>query len=116
MPTDNPIEYKNLAEAAWAREEVPFRLADLPPEIRIHIFEIYLYWRRDMDIKSQARSSRRQPELIQALRPLPVLYDEALEVYYDNLPLVASNFNLNRVKYIPRTITGRVRSMELWYG
>lgn len=114
---------REKSRAHGPKDASPFRLADLPPEIRILIFEEHLKWRIKRiasHIKLGKKFSTKQetgtPSLIKALRPNSTLYSEALDVYFDLSTLRISINNEQRVKYLPRQITERARSLELWYG
>jgi hypothetical protein len=96
----------------------PFRLGDLPPEIRILIFTEHLVWRwqaRGMTYGS-GRKEFNTPELIIALRADPKLCTEALDVYFDNCTFTISSNNEARFRYMTRRTLRRVRSLEIWYG
>ena len=114
-----PNKYQEIPKARLREDKPPFPLADLPPEIRILIFEEYVRW-INRDIKVWKKFSREKasniPDLIKALRPNSTLYSEALDVYYNLSTLSISKNNEKRVKYMPRRVAERARSLELWYG
>ena len=115
-----PNKHREISKAGHREDKSPFRLADLPPEIRILIFKEYLLWRIHHDIKIWKKFSKAVPSntpgLIKALRANPTLYSEVLDVYFDLSTLSISKNNQNRVKYLPRPVAERALSLELWYG
>jgi hypothetical protein len=115
-----PNKYQEIPKARRREDKPSFPLADLPPEIRILIFEEYVRWRINRDIKVWKKSSRGKafniPDLIKALRPNSTLYSEALDVYYNLSTLSISKNNEKSVKYLPHRVAERARSLELWYG
>ena len=97
-----------------------FRLADLPPEIRILIFTEYLEWeiRRDAEFAKLYEKDKgsKTPELIKALRPDMKMYTEALDVYFDLATFTISSNNKAQFKYMRQQTLERMRSLEIWYG
>jgi hypothetical protein len=97
-----------------------FRLADLPPEIRILIFTEYLECeiQRDTEFAKVYEKDKglKTPELIKALRPDMKMYTEALDVYFDLSTFTISSNNDSKFKYMRQQTLERVRSLEIWYG
>jgi hypothetical protein len=98
----------------------PFRLGDLPPEIRILIFTEYLKWSIQRDTTMARRFEKdkgsKTPELIKALRPDQKMYTEALDVLFDLSIFTISSNNHVIFKYMTRQTLERVRILEIWYG
>jgi len=83
----------------------PFRLSDLPAEIRILIFRKCV----------SRRENGKAPALIEALRRNPQLYHEALEVYYSINDFSVSFNTRYRLDLNGNPVLKRILSLRLWY-
>jgi hypothetical protein len=80
----------------------------LPPEIRILIFPEYIQ-------DSGEGYDGRTPLLVKALRNRPILYQEALEIWYSLHPCCVSAKNCLEVELMPDSVLQRARELRVWY-
>jgi hypothetical protein len=88
----------------------PFNIQGLPAEIRLLIFREYIL------AASEDTPNSRTPPLVKALRPSPVLYNEALEAFYLSTYCVVSLRNRKQVFPMHHRIFKRVSLLRIWYG
>jgi len=91
-------------------EMPPFNIQGLPAEIRLLVFQEYIL------ACSEETPNSRTPPLVKALRPSPVLYNEALEAFYLLTYCIVSLRNRKQVFPMDPRIFKRASLLRVWYG
>jgi hypothetical protein len=97
---------KNMSRKS-SRKSSKFNICGPPSELRAITFrQDLLEWTGD----------NLTPNLIKALRPEPMLYQEVLDIFYSHRIYPISERNYGEVSSIPQAVLKRVLSVDLCYG
>jgi hypothetical protein len=90
----------------------PFNLQGLPAELRALIFKECIL------AVSDGTCNGKTPSIVEALRPVPHLYDEILDIFYSSKSTVCVLSDRNRVKasYMPGSTLKKTTSLRIDYG